>query len=268
MENFQVPVIALFTKHDQFRRNIRIKLRGEDRDREPDINVETENIFSQHYLASLKGPPPYIRLERMHIHSQRCADLIEMTANALGGGTVTLMFLAVQRDNLELSIKCGIQWTYHLLKQQNGSMETNIKTCIIAFPSLWYSFTSWDDWLWDDLAAADADFSGALTLFDTLFDLDDSNVKQLFSKIRSFNSYPPNCISCIDPHHLMIVTILILERTSLFYTSPSHPCPSLHDSLDRAFSRYISSGTHNKAKNQFFPISQTIFYSPIYRICT
>jgi len=63
MENFQVPVIAVFTKHDQFRRNIRIKLRGEDRDREPDINVETENTFKRHYLASLKGPPPYTRLE-------------------------------------------------------------------------------------------------------------------------------------------------------------------------------------------------------------
>ena len=70
MDNFQVPVIAVFTKHDQFRRNIRIKLRGEGRDREPDINVETENIFNQHYLASLKGPPPYIRLESEDVISQ------------------------------------------------------------------------------------------------------------------------------------------------------------------------------------------------------
>jgi len=45
----------------------------------------------------------------MHMHSQRCADLIEMTANALSGSTVTLMLLAVQRDNLELSINQAVQ---------------------------------------------------------------------------------------------------------------------------------------------------------------
>jgi len=115
------------------------------------------------------------------------------------------MLLAVQRDNLELSIKCGIQWTYHLLKQQNGSMETKIKTCIIAFPSLWYS---WSDNL--DLLSAlsssstatdnlDLDaLSSSSTATDNLWDLwalalslSDSNVKQLFSKIQSFNSYVP-----------------------------------------------------------------------------
>ena len=46
----------------------------------------------------------------MHTHGQRCADLIEMTANALGGGTVTLMLLAVQRDNLELNMKHAVRW--------------------------------------------------------------------------------------------------------------------------------------------------------------
>ena len=39
---------------------------------------------------------------------QRCADLIEMTANALSGGVVALMLVAVQKDNLELSIKWAI----------------------------------------------------------------------------------------------------------------------------------------------------------------
>jgi len=43
------------------------------------------------------------------MHGQRCADLIEMTANSLGGGTVTLMLLAVQRDNLELSVKHAVR---------------------------------------------------------------------------------------------------------------------------------------------------------------
>ncbi len=33
-----------------------------------------------------------------------------MTANALSGDIVALMLTAVQKDNLELSIKCAIKW--------------------------------------------------------------------------------------------------------------------------------------------------------------
>ena len=63
MCNFQVPVIAVFTKYDQFKRNIKMKLEDEGRDPEMNLDAEVENIFQQHYLASLGGPPPFIRLE-------------------------------------------------------------------------------------------------------------------------------------------------------------------------------------------------------------
>ena len=63
MWDFQVPVVAVFTKFDQFRRNIRMKLEDEGRDPGMDLNTEVENMFNQHYLASLKGPPPFIRLQ-------------------------------------------------------------------------------------------------------------------------------------------------------------------------------------------------------------
>jgi hypothetical protein len=33
-----------------------------------------------------------------------------MTANALSGDVVALMFIVVQKDNLELSIKYAIKW--------------------------------------------------------------------------------------------------------------------------------------------------------------
>ena len=42
-------------------------------------------------------------------HGQRCDGLIEMTANALGDDAVALMIMAVQRDNLEFSIKQAIR---------------------------------------------------------------------------------------------------------------------------------------------------------------
>jgi hypothetical protein len=55
-------VIAVFTKYDQFRRNIMIKL--EDRHRDPSfLDTEVESVFNEHYLGSLTGSPPFIRLE-------------------------------------------------------------------------------------------------------------------------------------------------------------------------------------------------------------
>ena len=40
----------------------------------------------------------------MHKHDERCTELTEFTVNAFGGGVDPLMFRAVQRDNLEISI--------------------------------------------------------------------------------------------------------------------------------------------------------------------
>ena len=60
---FQVPVIAVFTKYDQFKRNIRMKLEDEGRDPVTDFDIEVENVFNQYYLDALSGPPPFVRLE-------------------------------------------------------------------------------------------------------------------------------------------------------------------------------------------------------------
>jgi len=46
-----------------------------------------------------------------------------------------------------------------------------------------------------------------------------------------------------------IVSILILDRASVSYASPSHP--TLKDALDQAYSQYESSDTHNAVKEQF-----------------
>jgi hypothetical protein len=45
----------------------------------------------------------------MNKPGQRCADLIEKTANSLSS-VVQLMLLAVQKDNLELNINYAIKW--------------------------------------------------------------------------------------------------------------------------------------------------------------
>jgi len=60
---FQVPVIAVFTKYDQFRCDIEMRLEDQDRDAEALLHVEIDRVFNQEYLANFKGAPPYICLE-------------------------------------------------------------------------------------------------------------------------------------------------------------------------------------------------------------
>ena len=54
---------------------------------------------------------PYINIHviEMHKEGEQCTDLIEVTAKALSGRAIALMLVAVQRDNLELSIKQAIK---------------------------------------------------------------------------------------------------------------------------------------------------------------
>ena len=60
-------MIAVFTKYDQFKCEIEIKVQDEDCNQETDIDAETENIFDQHYLTSLGGHSPYVCLESMDV---------------------------------------------------------------------------------------------------------------------------------------------------------------------------------------------------------
>ena len=55
-------MIAVFTKYDQFRRDIMISL--EDQNRDPVLlDAEVESVFDENYLTYLRGPPPFVRLE-------------------------------------------------------------------------------------------------------------------------------------------------------------------------------------------------------------
>ena len=58
-------MIAVFTKYDQFKRNVKMKLEDEGRDPGTHFDTEVETMFDRYYLASLGGPPPFkfVRLE-------------------------------------------------------------------------------------------------------------------------------------------------------------------------------------------------------------
>lgn len=72
-----MPVIAVFTKHDQFRRDIGQKLQDPSQYPDPKpLDTEVERIFHERYLTPLAGPPqfespPFIRLESEELPSFR-----------------------------------------------------------------------------------------------------------------------------------------------------------------------------------------------------
>jgi hypothetical protein len=63
MEFVEVPVIAVFTKFDQYKRNVEMTLEDEGRDPGVNLNEEVESMFREHYQASLGGSPLFVRLE-------------------------------------------------------------------------------------------------------------------------------------------------------------------------------------------------------------
>ena len=75
---FQVPVIAIFTKFDQFKRDIKMRLEDEGRYSGTHFDTEMESVFIQYYLASLSGSPPFVRLESEDFFDQFTCILISI----------------------------------------------------------------------------------------------------------------------------------------------------------------------------------------------
>ena len=69
MDDFQVPVIALFTKYDQLKRDIKMKLKDEGCTLQTHLDIEVESVFNNHYLAHLGGTAPFVRLESEYFFS-------------------------------------------------------------------------------------------------------------------------------------------------------------------------------------------------------
>ncbi|KAJ7019308.1 hypothetical protein C8F04DRAFT_1197805 [Mycena alexandri] len=164
-----VPVIAVFTKWDAFRRNMRMDLEddeqaGDDLDRLTDQRCE--EIFQRECLDKIGDTTPFVLLEGMNDPAAHCDELIQTTAEALDSGTVTLMLLAVQTKNLELSVQRAVQESLKVFNvepsvlMKGGFMkkikkavtktlargpskslkvEDVVKECLKAFPWLWAS---------------------------------------------------------------------------------------------------------------------------------
>jgi hypothetical protein len=64
MKHFEVPVIAVFTKYDQFLHNVKMDVL-DDPEEYPDRSVSevAEQVFQEQYLCPLGDDVEYVRLE-------------------------------------------------------------------------------------------------------------------------------------------------------------------------------------------------------------
>lgn len=95
----------------------------------PDTSLSVSDVaeehFQEYYLRHLPGDVKFVLLEsefrfdcqdymllmflaEMHRKNMRCDDLIEETAMALNENVLALMLSAVQRGNVELSVKIAL----------------------------------------------------------------------------------------------------------------------------------------------------------------
>ena len=88
-----MPVIAVFTKYDQFKRNIKMNLEDEGRDLGTDFDIEVKRLFNDHYLAALGGTPPFVRLEGEHFLNQFTPIIISLLQECTSLIKVVLILL-------------------------------------------------------------------------------------------------------------------------------------------------------------------------------
>ncbi|KAH9054703.1 hypothetical protein EDB87DRAFT_1426102 [Lactarius vividus] len=133
-----VPVIVVFTKYDQFLRNVQIHLEdfGSPNDNVLDV---ADKQFEEHYLRPLGDNIRFVRLEKMNRQNVGCEKLIETTAAALNDDVVGLMLLAVQRGNLELSVKIALN---RLRSSTSTKTKDMVRECVVVFPYIWVSYVS------------------------------------------------------------------------------------------------------------------------------
>ncbi|KAH9035533.1 hypothetical protein EDB85DRAFT_867852 [Lactarius pseudohatsudake] len=131
-----VPVIVVFTKYDQFRRNVKINLEDYG-NRGDDVTEVTKKVFQEYYLHPLGDRVRFVRLEQMHRQNRRCDELIEKTAAALNEDTTALMLLAVQKRNLKLSVALAVNSVYSSAGFIIEGAESIVQKCLFAFPYIW-----------------------------------------------------------------------------------------------------------------------------------
>jgi len=134
-----VPVIAIFTKFDGLVTKAFKRLmdngspRKEARERR---TGEAQEMLTADFIEPLKStqvpPSAYVQQDDMRKETSHCNELIEKTASALTDDTLRLLFVSVQRNNIDLCMRYAVRNGIG----KNGTGAT-VKYTLGFFPHVW-----------------------------------------------------------------------------------------------------------------------------------
>jgi hypothetical protein len=201
------PDQNVFTKHDQFLRNVGMHL-SDFPDEYLDSNVSevAEKQFQEHYLHPLGDDIIFVQLEKMHMQKSRCDDLIEKTAAALNQDIIALMLFAVQKDNVQLSVKAALN---RALPHTGSDVKLIVRKCLYPFPYIWF--------FGEDLGGLLESGSGLSEDEDDGDSGEESSgsLEHLTMQIMSLPSIQTLAVTSLRHHHLILAVILILKHATL-----------------------------------------------------
>jgi GTP-binding protein EngB required for normal cell division len=112
----KVPVIAIFTKFDGLITTATGQLRESGlsiRDAKKRAPKEAEDKLNANFIGPLMTttfpPVAQVHLKDMQKESATCSELIERTASAIDDDALKLLFVSVQRNNIDLCIHCAVE---------------------------------------------------------------------------------------------------------------------------------------------------------------
>ncbi|KAF7343566.1 GTP-binding protein [Mycena sanguinolenta] len=136
-----VPLIVIFTKFDGLVTKAFQQLRAEGK------NIRTANagkvdlaqrMLITNYRDPLNGvsfkPSAYVQLDDMRLERSTCTELITHTANTLTDAALHLLFVSVQRNNIDLCIQCALNSG---LRLGDEGPESIVKWTLAYFPHVW-----------------------------------------------------------------------------------------------------------------------------------
>jgi len=134
----KVPLVAVFTKFDAQIIQECGKL-DDTEDKWDKARKNAEIAFQNVYLPKVfdtKYPPKgYVCLEDMDIVENDCPELTEQTANAIDEVSIQELFVSIQRNNLDLCVKFGLN--HALLPNEKFQWEDVFIIVLSKFPHYW-----------------------------------------------------------------------------------------------------------------------------------
>jgi len=149
----KVPVVAIFTKFDGLISTAYGKLRDENRslrEAQKERFERAKEMLNTNFIEPLKKvtfrPSDHVRLDDMRAETSSCNELIEKTADALNEDTLKLLFVSVQENNINLSIRYAVRDALH--REHNDKDDTARLRLIVEGTMAWFPHV-WKDTEYD-----------------------------------------------------------------------------------------------------------------------